>query len=157
MSDDRAERLRENRNRAKQRAQDGNPSGDDPSQSETSKLSKQSKPSQPSKLSKQETADLPSEESENSDTDGDGGDEHEEKSNVKKDQVGTYMYLPERQHQELSRQFNLLKAEYEYEYNKEFEKNRHFYPLVIKYGLESLESLDASEIQEKLESLDNQT
>jgi hypothetical protein len=138
MSDDRAERLRENRNRAKQRAQDGNSSGDDPSQSETSKPSKQ------------ETVDQSPGESENSDTDRDS-----EHSNVKKDQVGTYMYLPENQHQELSRQFNLLKAEYEYEYNKEFEKNRHFYPLVIEYGLDSLESLDASEIQEKLESLDD--
>lgn len=64
------------------------------------------------------------------------------------------MYLPENQHQELSRQFNLLKAEYEYEYNEEFEKNRHFYPLVIEYGLESL---DASDIQEKLDSLNTQT
>jgi hypothetical protein len=150
MSDDRAERLRENRNRAKQRAQDGNSSGDDQSQSETSKLSKQSKPSQQSKSSKQETVDQPPEESENSDPNGDS-----KHSNVKKDQVGTYMYLPEKQHQELSRQFNLLKAEYEYEYNEEFEKNRHFYPLVIEHGLESLESLDASEIQERLESLDD--
>jgi len=149
MSDDRAERLRENRNRAKQRAQDGNSSGDDPSQSETSKPSQ---PSELSKSSKQETVDQPPEESENSDPNGDS-----KHSNVKKDQVGTYMYLPENQHQELSRQFNLLKAEYEYEYNEEFEKNRHFYPLVIEYGLESLESLDASEIQEKLESLDTQT
>lgn len=146
MSDDRAERLRENRNRAKQRAQDGNSSGDDPSQSETSK------PSKPSEASKQETVDQSPEESENSDPNGDS-----KHSNVKKDQVGTYMYLPENQHQELSRQFNLLKAEYEYEYNEEFEKNRHFYPLVIEYGLDSLESLDASEIQEKLDSLDTQT
>ena len=149
MSDDRAERLRENRNRAKQRAQDGNSSGDDPSQSETSKPSQ---PSELSKSSKQETVDQSPEESENSDPNGDS-----KHSNVKKDQVGTYMYLPENQHQELSRQFNLLKAEYEYEYNEEFEKNRHFYPLVIEYGLESLESLDASEIQEKLDSLDTQT
>ena len=149
MSDDRAERLRENRNRAKQRAQDGNSSGDDPSQSETSKPSQ---PSELSKSSKQETVDQPPEESENSDPNGDS-----KHSNVKKDQVGTYMYLPENQHQELSRQFNLLKAEYEYEYNEEFEKNRHFYPLVIEYGLDSLESLDASEIQEKLDSLDTQT
>ena len=146
MSDDRAERLRENRNRAKQRAQDGNSSGDDPSRSETSK------PSKPSEASKQETVDQSPEESENSDPNGDS-----KHSNVKKDQVGTYMYLPENQHQELSRQFNLLKAEYEYVYNEEFEKNRHFYPLVIEYGLESLESLDASEIQEKLDSLDTQT
>ena len=149
MSDDRAERLRENRNRAKQRAQDSNSSDDDQSQSETSKPSQ---PSELSKSSKQETVDQPPEESENSDPNGDS-----KHSNVKKDQVGTYMYLPENQHQELSRQFNLLKAEYEYKYNEEFEKNRHFYPLVIEYGLDSLESFDASEIQEKLDSLDTQT
>ena len=40
------------------------------------------------------------------------------------------MYLPEHQHQQLSRQFHLLKAESESEseYSEEFEKNRHFYP-----------------------------
>ncbi len=42
------------------------------------------------------------------------------------------MYLPEYQHQQLSRQFHLLKAESESEseseYSEEFEKNRHFYP-----------------------------
>lgn len=146
MSDDRADRLRKNRNQVKNRAQSNTASTDDQSQSETSKPSKpskQSKPSEPSNSSKQETADQSSEDAAN--------------STVKQDQVGTYMYLPEHQHQELSRQFNLLKAEYEYEYNEEFEKNRHFYPLIIRYGLDSLEGLDASEIQEKLDSLDVQT
>jgi hypothetical protein len=140
MSDDRADRLRKNRNQVKNRAQGNTASTNDQSQSETSK---QSKPSEPSNSSKQETANQSSEDAAN--------------STVKQDQVGTYMYLPERQHQELSRQFNLLKAEYEYEYNEEFEKNRHFYPLIIRYGLDSLEGLDASEIQEKLDSLDVQT
>ncbi|ERG98281.1 MAG: hypothetical protein J07HQX50_02316 [Haloquadratum sp. J07HQX50] len=139
MSDDRAERLRQNRNRAKQRAQSGEPSAND--QSETSN------PSQPSESSKQKTT----KESESSGT----REDSEENSTMKDDQIGTYMYLPKHQHQELSRQFHLLKAEYEYEYNEEFEKNPHFYPLAVKYGLDSLDSLDASEIQEKLDSLDS--
>jgi len=63
------------------------------------------------------------------------------------------MYLPQSQKKELERLYNMLKAEYEYEYDKEFEKNRAFYPLVVKYGFESLEGLDASEIRERLDSL----
>lgn len=72
---------------------------------------------------------------------------------VKEEQVGTYMYLLESQKKEIDRLYNVLKAEYEFEYDHEFEKNRHFYPLLVQHGLESLESLDASEIQNRLESL----
>ena len=71
-------------------------------------------------------------------------------SSVKEEQVGTYMYLPESQKKEVQRLYNVLKAEYEYEFDEEFEKNRHFYPLLIQYGLEGLQGLDASELQEKL-------
>ena len=39
------------------------------------------------------------------------------------------------------------------EYDEEFEKNRHFYPLVIQFGLDSLDSMDASEIQTRLREL----
>ena len=56
------------------------------------------------------------------------------------------MYLPESQKKDLERLYNVLKAEYEYEYDLEFEKNRHFYPLVIEQGLDGLDGLDASEI-----------
>lgn len=139
MSDDRAERLRQNRNRAKQRANSGDSSAN--SQSDTSNRS------QPSELSKPKTT---------GGSEGSGTrEDSEENSSVKDDQVGTYMYLPEHQHQELSRLFHLLKAEYEYEYDEKFEKNRHFYPLVVKYGLDSLDGLDALEIQERLDSLDS--
>lgn len=73
---------------------------------------------------------------------------------VKDDRVGTYMYLPESQQKELNKVYNQIKAAYEYEYDTEFEKNRQFYPLIVEYGVRSLESLDVSEIQEKLERLD---
>lgn len=39
------------------------------------------------------------------------------------------MHLPERVKKNLDRQYQLLKAEYEYEFDTEFEKNRHFYRL----------------------------
>ncbi|QSG04871.1 hypothetical protein [Halapricum desulfuricans] len=72
---------------------------------------------------------------------------------IKEEQIGTYMYLPEIQTKELRRLYNVLKAEYEFEYDEEFEKNRHFYPLVVQYGIEGLDGLDTSEIRSRLEQL----
>jgi hypothetical protein len=118
MSDDRAERLRQSRNRAKERAQDTDG----------------------------ETTEAGAEQSADSDK--------PSKASVKDERVGTYMYLPEGQQKELSRLYNVLKAEYEYEYDTEFEKNRHFYPLVIEFGISDLDGLDASDIQDRLGSLD---
>lgn len=126
MSDERSERLRRNRNRAKERVQRSAPPAD----------SRQDESSQPSK---QEPAEQAEEDSE---------------SSVKDERVGTYMYLPEAQQKELSRLYNVLKAEYEYEYDLEFEKNRHFYPLVIEFGKTRLDGLEASDIKSKLDSLD---
>ena len=74
-------------------------------------------------------------------------------NSVKEEQIGTYMYLPESQTKDLRRQYNILKAEYEFEYDEEFQKNRHFYPLAIQYGLDSLEKMDASDIKERLEEI----
>jgi len=133
MSDERSERLRQRRKQSHERAQDVNESETD----EPAETDKSSKPSKPDKQS---------EPSEPDETDVDDG-------SVKEEQVGTYMYLPKSQKKDLERLYNILKAEYEYEYDEEFEKNRAFYPLVVKYGLESLEGLDASEIRERLDSL----
>jgi hypothetical protein len=60
------------------------------------------------------------------------------------------MYLPKSQKKELERLYNVLKAEYEYAYDADFEKNRHYYPLVVQYGIESL---DASDIRERLDAM----
>lgn len=75
-------------------------------------------------------------------------------SSIKDNQVGTYMYLPETQTKDLRRVYNVLKAEYEFKYDTEFEKNRHFYPLVVQYGLDSLDGMDAAEVREKLQTFD---
>jgi len=80
-------------------------------------------------------------------------DETAEGGGVKSEQVGTYMYLPKDQKKDLERLYNVLKAEYEYAYDEDFEKNRHYYPLVVQYGVESLDGLDASDIREHLDSL----
>jgi hypothetical protein len=70
---------------------------------------------------------------------------------IKEQQTGTYMYLPDTQVRELRRLYNVLKAEYEFEYDEEFEKNRHFYPLVIQYGLDGLDEADIAEIRSHLD------
>ncbi len=72
---------------------------------------------------------------------------------IKDEQVGTYMYIPASQKKDLQRQYNLLKAEYEFEFETSFEKNRHFYPLLVQYGLDGLDGLDAMEIRDRLNSL----
>ena len=129
MSDDRADRLRQTRNRAKQKAT-AETADDDTDDNDATVRAESTSKKQP-----------------------DSTEQGNATSSVKEDQVGTYMYLPEQQHEELSRQFNLLKAEYEYEFG-EFEKNRHFYPLVVQYGLDRLAGLDASEIKTLLQQLD---
>ena len=126
MSDDeesRADRIRSRRSSRKDRTEQTTQSETSES-SEPSNLSKRSKPSEPSKRSK---------------------------PTVKQEQVGTYMYLYESQKKEIDRLYNVLKAEYEFEFDHEFEKNRHFYPLLVRHGLDGLESLDALEIKERLE------
>lgn len=133
MSDDRSERLRQRRKRSKDKAQDSDQSAiDEPSK--TDEPSKSGKLSKPSKLDETDEPDKQNE-------------------SVKEEQVGTYMYLPKSQKKDLERVYNILKAEYEYEYDEEFEKNRSFYPLVVEYGLDSLDGLDASEIKDHLDSL----
>lgn len=131
MSDDRSERLRQRRKESQKKAQKDNES-EAAEQSKTDNLDETSKPSK---------LDKPSEKSKSTES-------------VKEEQVGTYMYLPKSQKKDLERLYNILKAEYEYEFDEEFEKNRSFYPLVVKYGLDSLDSLDASEIQDRLDGLD---
>lgn len=138
MSDDRSERLRQRRKQSQERAKEG-------SDSESSEPAKVSETAKQSELSKSPQLDEPGE---TADT-----ETAAEASSVKEDQVGTYMYLPQSQKKELERLYNMLKAEYEYEYDEEFEKNRAFYPLVVKYGFDNLDGLEASEIRERLDSL----
>ncbi len=131
MTDDRSERLRKRRKRSTDTAPDHQPSDG----GETAQLGGPDQSSKPSESSK---------------PNGGNGDQT---LSVKEDRTGTYMYLPDPQTRELSRLYNILKAEYQVEYNDDFEKNRHFYPLVIQHGLDSLESMDASDLRRHLDQL----
>jgi hypothetical protein len=125
MSDDRAERLRNKRNAAKDKA------------AETAEAHKPDKPSEPSEQDESDETSEP--------------DETDENDSVKDENVGVYMYLPEEQKNEVSYQFDRLKAEYKRETGEELEKNRHFYPLLITHGLDSLEGWDGSDVKDRIE------
>lgn len=96
---------------------------------ETSDADEQSEQSQPSE---------PSEPSE--------GDERSEPP-VKEVYDGVYMYVPGEMKAEIEDRYQELA----FRYDGTLEKNRHFYPLLARYGLESLEGLESSEIQERLD------
>lgn len=143
----RSERLRQTRKRVRSRAERTSESNEPGESSEPSDSSKPSKPSESTEPSELDEGTQPSET-------GEPVESGNERTSVKEEQVGTYMYLPKSQKREMERIFNLLKAEYEYEFDTNLEKNRHLYPLVVKYGLDSLEGLDAQEIQDRLDSID---
>lgn len=131
MTDERSERLRKRRKRSTDTATNQQTSDD----AETAQLKDPGQSSKPSESSKS--------------NDGNG----DQTLSVKEHRTGTYMYLPDSQTRELSRLYNILKAEYQVKYNDDFEKNRHFYPLVIQHGLDSLESMDASDLRRHLDQL----
>lgn len=105
----------------------------DPTPSEAEKQSGKSEPSQPSQPSEQSETDEPS---------------------VKDEHEGLYIYLPSDQKDEAGHVYNAAKATYERENEGTFEKNRHYYPLVVEYGLERVDGADAGELAEMLKDLD---
>ncbi|MFB6298060.1 MAG: hypothetical protein ABEH56_06035 [Salinirussus sp.] len=136
MTDDRSERLRKRRKRSRPRSGSGSESGSGLQPRSEREGDSQAGPDA------------------GSDDDVSGSDSGSGSGSVKDEQTGTYMYLPTSQVKELRRVYNVLKAEYEFEFDEEFEKNRHFYPLVVAYGLEQLAELDAPEIRSRLYELD---
>ncbi|ATW88157.1 hypothetical protein halTADL_1381 [Halohasta litchfieldiae] len=120
--EDRASRLRNRRNKTREKAKSGTEKMEKEAKSD--KESTQSKPSKTNKIS------------------------------VKEDRPAQMMYLPESMQREMNRQFGMIETEYEYEFSENFEKNRHYFPLLIKAGLDSLDGLDIKDIKDKLDSFD---
>lgn len=121
-SDDRASRLRNRRNKTREKAKSG--TNKTVKEAKTDKTSTQSKPSKTDKMS------------------------------VKENRPAQMMYLPESMQREMNRQFGIIETEYEYEFSENFEKNRHYFPLLIKAGLESLDGLDIKEVKDKIDDFD---
>lgn len=120
--EDRASRLRNRRNKTREKAKSGTEKME--KEAKRDKTSTQSKPSKTNKTS------------------------------VKEDRPAQMMYLPESMQREMNRQFGMIETEYEYEFSEDFEKNRHYFPLLIKAGLDSLDGLDIEDIKDKIDSFD---
>ena len=75
------------------------------------------------------------------------------KTNIKDEWNGRTIYIPDGVLDEmediyLESQMKLRKAGQD-----EFKKNRHFYPLLVQFGVEALSEADAEEIQARLSEL----
>lgn len=75
------------------------------------------------------------------------------KTNIKDEWNGRTIYIPddildEMEDIYLESQLKLRKAGQD-----EFKKNRHFYPLLVQFGVEALSEVDAEEIQARLSEL----
>ena len=78
------------------------------------------------------------------------------KTNIKDEWNGRTIYIPddvldEMEDTYLESQLKLRKAGQD-----EFKKNRHFYPLLVQFGVEALSEADAEEIQARLSELGNE-
>ena len=78
------------------------------------------------------------------------------KTNIKDEWNGRTIYIPddvldEMEDTYLESQLKLRKAGQD-----EFKKNRHFYPLLVQFGVEALSEADAEEIQARLSELANE-
>lgn len=152
---DRAERLRERRNQAGSatRTQDRSESSEDSKPSETSETSETSEQAQTSESSESEEMDEPEQTDKSAQTSESTDADVTDESSVKDECVGTYMYLPESQKDALDLAFKKANLSVEEATGEELEKNRHFYPLVVQAGLDSLDGLDGGEIQARLDDL----
>ena len=77
------------------------------------------------------------------------------KTNIKDEWNGRTIYIPddvldEMEDTYLESQLKLRKAGQD-----EFKKNRHFYPLLVQFGVEALSEADAEEIKARLSELDD--
>lgn len=75
------------------------------------------------------------------------------KTNIKDEWNGRTIYIPDGilddlEDTYLESQLKLRKAG-----RNEFKKNRHFYPLLVQFGLEALSDADADEIQSRLSEI----
>jgi hypothetical protein len=78
------------------------------------------------------------------------------KTNIKDEWNGRTIYIPDdvldgMEDTYLESQLKLRKAGQD-----KFKKNRHFYPLLVQFGVDALSEADAEEIQDRLSELDNE-
>ena len=111
---------------------------------ESSGSSQSSKPSKDSKLSEDSKGEQKSQSSE--------GDEDE--VNVKQDWTGRYMYLPDEIDSTFDSEYNRLVYECGQELDWKPKKNKHYYPIAVKHGIDAIEEMDANGFADAVEDMD---
>lgn len=82
---------------------------------------------------------------------GEEGTETASRSASVKERPSTLMYLPEDVDRDLDLTFDEVNLKYRRAFDEKLEKNRDYYPLVARYGLERLKEWDADDIRDALE------
>jgi len=134
------------KDRLSQRFGDDEDDVDDSAETAPSAESAQTaQPSKTSQTSQTAKTDMPAET-----TDADASVPIDEETTIK-DLPSILMYLPEDLHEAVDLRFQEVKLAYQREHGEAIEKNRHFYPALVKAGLEGntvedvLEDLDSTE------------
>ncbi|MDL5363854.1 hypothetical protein [Halalkalicoccus sp. NIPERK01] len=75
------------------------------------------------------------------------------KTNIKTEWNGRTIYIPDDILNDLENTYLESQLKLRKTGRDEFKKNRHFYPLLVQFGLEALSDADADEIQARLSQL----
>ena len=72
----------------------------------------------------------------------------------KNDWTNHSVYLNDELASSLSRSYKRLDLDLDEEYGLSIKKTRHYYPLIVKLGLEQLDELGSKEVKDRLEELE---
>ena len=92
----------------------------------------------------------PAEEEEDDDSEPQGPEFAADITNVRETFDGVTVYIPSDMHRKVDKEYQRLVYETEWE----FQKSRHFQPLLIYYGYAVIESLEGDEVIEYLRRMD---
>lgn len=73
--------------------------------------------------------------------------------NVKKEWTARSVYLPDELERDLSQTYKRLDWQLEADEGLSIKKTRHYYPLVVRLGLERIEEMESKELKERIESV----
>lgn len=74
--------------------------------------------------------------------------------NVKESWSATSIYLPEFLDRQLTTTYKHADLGFEEEFGHSLQKTRYYYPLLVALGMERIEQMEAQELQERIEDLE---
>ncbi|SEP32367.1 hypothetical protein SAMN04487948_1524 [Halogranum amylolyticum] len=79
---------------------------------------------------------------------------NEKTVNIKSEWTNHSIYLNDELASSLSHNYKRLDLDLDQDYGLSIKKTRHYYPLIVKLGLERLEELESKEVKERIEELE---